>query len=129
MPEVSNVALPAKLLREGVTDMVRICDGRMSGTGFGTVVLHVAPEAAVGGPLALVRTGDVVDLDVAARNLHVELSDDELGRRRAAWAPPPPRARSGYAWLYAEHVLQADKGADFDFLVGARGHEVPRDSH
>lgn len=129
MPEVSNVALPAKMLRAGVTDMVRICDGRMSGTGFGTVVLHVSPEAAVGGPLALVQSGDMVELDVPARSLHLEVSDAELERRRALWKPPAPKASSGYTWLYAEHVTQADSGADFDFLCGARGHGVPRDSH
>ncbi len=129
MPEVSNVALPAKLLRQGVTDMVRICDGRMSGTGFGTVVLHVSPEAAVGGPLALVETGDWVELDVPARSLHLDVSDQELDRRRARWSPPAPKASSGYAWLYLQHVLQADQGADFDFLRGARGDAVPRDSH
>jgi dihydroxy-acid dehydratase len=129
MPEVANVALPAKMLRAGITDMVRICDGRMSGTGFGTVVLHVAPEAAVGGPIALVRTGDTIELDVAARSLRADLPDAELARRRAEWAPPAPKAASGYTWLYTEHVMQADTGADFDFLRGRRGHEVPRDSH
>ncbi len=129
MPEVSNVTLPAKLLKKGVTDMVRICDGRMSGTGFGTVVLHIAPEAALGGPLALVETGDMIDLDVAARSLHLDVADEELARRRSAWSPPAPKARSGYTWLYVEHVLQADGGADFDFLLGARGDAVPRDSH
>jgi len=129
MPEVSNVTLPAKLLKKGVTDMVRICDGRMSGTGFGTVVLHVAPEAALGGPLALVETGDMIELDVAARSLHLDVADEELARRRSAWSPPAPKARSGYAWLYVEHVLQADGGADFDFLLGGRGDAVPRDSH
>jgi dihydroxy-acid dehydratase len=129
MPEVSNVAIPAKLLKQGVTDMVRICDGRMSGTGFGTVVLHVAPEAAVGGPLALVEDGDVIELDVQARTLNLEVPAPELQRRMAAWAPPPRKATSGYTWLYTEHVLQADTGADFDFLLGARGHEVPRESH
>lgn len=129
MPEVSNVALPAKLIRRGITDMVRICDGRMSGTGFGTVVLHVSPEAAVGGPLALVATGDEIELDVPARSLTLCVSEEELARRRAAWASPERKATSGYAWLYTEHVLQADRGADFDFLVGARGHEVPRESH
>ena len=129
MPEVSNVTLPAKLLKKGVTDMVRICDGRMSGTGFGTVVLHIAPEAALGGPLALVETGDMIELDVAARSLHLDVADEELARRRSAWSPPAPKARSGYAWLYVEHVLQADGGADFDFLLGARGDAVPRDSH
>jgi dihydroxy-acid dehydratase len=129
MPEVSNVTLPAKLLKQGVSDMVRICDGRMSGTGFGTVVLHVAPEAAVGGPLALVETGDTIELDVPARLLHLEVPDEELARRRASWSPPGAKAKSGYTWLYVEHVLQADGGADFDFLRGARGDDVPRDSH
>jgi dihydroxy-acid dehydratase len=129
MPEVSNVTLPAKILKQGVTDMVRICDGRMSGTGFGTVVLHVAPEAALGGPLALVETGDTIELDVGARTLHLGVTDEELARRRSEWSPPAPKARSGYAWLYVEHVLQADGGADFDFLLGARGDAVPRDSH
>jgi dihydroxy-acid dehydratase len=129
MPEVSNVPLPLKLVKQGVTDMVRICDGRMSGTGFGTVVLHVSPEAAVGGPLALVKTGDIIELDVPARTLHLDVPDEELERRKATWAPPPPKARSGYTWLYTEHVLQADAGADFDFLQGARGHDVPRDNH
>jgi dihydroxy-acid dehydratase len=128
MPEVANVPLPAKLLRAGVTDMVRICDGRMSGTGYGTVVLHVAPEAADGGPIALVATGDMISLDVPARTLTLEVSDEELDRRRAAWSPPP-MPESGYAWLYTQHVLQADQGADFGFLRGRRGHEVPRDSH
>jgi dihydroxy-acid dehydratase len=129
MPEVSNVPLPAKLLKRGVTDMVRICDGRMSGTGYGTVVLHVTPEAAVGGPLALVRTGDTISLDVPARSLTLEVADEELARRRAAWTPPYGEPDSGYAWLYAHHVLQADEGADFDFLRGSRGRAVPRDSH
>ncbi|WP_026874303.1 IlvD/Edd family dehydratase [Jiangella gansuensis] len=129
MPEVANVPIPTKLLRAGVTDMVRICDGRMSGTGYGTVVLHVTPEAAVGGPLAFVRTGDTVTLDVPARSLTVDVPDDELERRRAAWKPPEPAHASGYGWLYTQHVLQADQGADFDFLVGARGAAVPRESH
>jgi len=129
MPEVSNVPLPTKLLKAGVTDMVRICDGRMSGTGYGTVVLHVSPEAAVGGPLALVQTGDRIILDVPARTLSIDVSDEELERRRAAWTPPPQRYTSGYAWLYTQHVTQAHEGVDFDFLRGARGHEVPRESH
>lgn len=129
MPEVSNVPLPAKLLRAGVTDMVRVCDGRMSGTGFGTVILHVAPEAAVGGPLALVRSGDTIVLDVPQRTLHLEVAPEELERRRAAWHAPAPRQASGYPWLYTMHVLQAPAGADFDFLVGRRGDAVPRDSH
>ncbi|HTV11029.1 MAG TPA: IlvD/Edd family dehydratase [Acidimicrobiales bacterium] len=129
MPEVSNVALPAKLLKQGVTDMVRICDGRMSGTGFGTVVLHICPESAIGGPLALVQTGDTIELDVAARALHLEVSDEELERRRADWSPPATKVGSGYTWLYVQHVLQANEGADFDFLIGSRGDGVPRDSH
>jgi dihydroxy-acid dehydratase len=129
MPEVSNVALPAKLLHDGVTDMVRICDGRMSGTGFGTVVVHVAPEAASGGPLAVVQSGDTIELDVPARSLRIDIPPDELASRRAAWAAPVDQAESGYEWLYTAHVLQADMGADFDFLQGTRGHRVPRDSH
>ncbi len=129
MPEVANVALPAKLLRAGITDMVRISDGRMSGTGYGTVVLHVSPEAAVGGPLALVRTGDRIELDVPERRLTLAVSDEELARRRADWTPPERDAESGYQWLYREHVQQADAGVDFDFMRGSRGHAVPRDSH
>lgn len=129
MPEVGNLELPRKLLDAGVTDVVRISDARMSGTAYGTVVLHVAPESAAGGPLALVRTGDIVELDVPARRLHLHVDDDELARRRAAWTPPEPAYRSGYARLYVDHVLQADRGADFDFLVGRRGDSVPRQSH
>ncbi len=130
MPEVANVPIPARLLREGVMDMVRISDGRMSGTGYGTVVLHVSPEAAVGGPLALVCTGDRIRLDVPARSLTVDVSDDELAQRLTVWSPPlRPEDRSGYRWLYREHVLQADAGADFDFLTGSRGAAVSRDSH
>ena len=109
--------------------MVRISDARMSGTGFGTVVLHVSPEAAVGGTLAFIRTGDWVTLDVPARSLTLEVGDEELGRRRAGWTPPPNPHRRGYARLYVEHVLQADRGADLDFLVGASGSAVPRDNH
>jgi dihydroxy-acid dehydratase len=110
MPEVANVPLPARLLRRGVSDMVRICDGRMSGTGFGTVVLHVSPEAALGGPLALVRTGDRIELDVPARTLTLDVPGEELARRRRAWQPPAPGPASGYAWLYTQHVLQAELG-------------------
>jgi dihydroxy-acid dehydratase len=131
MPEVANLPLPPKLLQRGVRDMVRICDGRMSGTAYGTVVLHVAPEAAAGGPLGLIRTGDVIELDVAARRLDVDVPQEELRRRE-----PPAAAVAGYAapargWqrLYVDHVLQADRGADLDFLVGASGHEVGRESH
>ncbi|MFD5569473.1 IlvD/Edd family dehydratase [Streptomyces cadmiisoli] len=129
MPEVANVPLPAKLLKAGVTDMVRVCDGRMSGTGYGTVVLHVAPEAAVGGPLALVCDGDPIVLDVPNRTLRLDVADAELQRRRELWETPAPRYTSGYTWLYTQNVGQADEGADFGFLRGSRGHEVPRDSH
>jgi dihydroxy-acid dehydratase len=128
MAEVGNMALPPKILKKGITDMVRISDARMSGTAYGTVVLHVAPEAAAGGPLALVRTGDVIELDVAARRLHLDVSDEELARRRAAWKAPDAPKR-GYYKLYVEHVQQADKGADLDFLVGGSGTTVTRDSH
>jgi L-arabonate dehydrase len=130
MAEVGNMGLPPKVLKTGVTDMVRISDARMSGTAYGTAVLHVAPEAAAGGPLALVRDGDMIELDVEARRLHLDVSDAELARRRAEWRVPelklPP---GGYARLYIEHVQQADQGADLDFLVGCRGHEVARESH
>jgi dihydroxy-acid dehydratase len=129
MPETANVPLPAKLLKKGVRDMVRICDGRMSGTAYGTVILHVAPEAAAGGPLALVETGDQITLDVPARTLTLDVPDDELERRRQQWNPPAPAAARGWTRLYTEHVLQADQGADLDFLVGSSGSEVGRDSH
>ncbi|BBE71621.1 IlvD/Edd family dehydratase [Oharaeibacter diazotrophicus] len=128
MAEVGNMPLPPKVLRKGVTDMVRISDARMSGTAYGTVVLHVAPEAASGGPLALVRDGDVIALDVPNRALTLEVSDEELARRRADWTPPPAPAR-GWAKLYVDHVLGADKGADLDFLVGGGGTPKLRDSH
>ena len=129
MPETANVPLPAKLLKRGVRDIVRICDGRMSGTAYGTVVLHVAPEAAAGGPLALVRTGDWITLDVPARTLSLDVPDDELAARRAAWTPPPRPASRGWTWLYTEHVQQADRGCDLDFLTGASGAQVGRDPH
>lgn len=129
MAEVGNMALPQKLLRRGIRDMIRISDARMSGTAFGTVVLHAAPEAAVGGPLALVRSGDMIELDVEARKLHLEVSDGELARRRSEWTPPLPAMKGGYQSLYVERVLQADRGADLDFLVGCRGHAIPRESH
>jgi dihydroxy-acid dehydratase len=128
MAEVGNMALPPKVLRKGITDMVRISDARMSGTAYGTVVLHVSPESAAGGPLALVRTGDVIELDVPARKLHLDVSEAELAKRRAVWVAPEPPKR-GYYKLYVEHVQQADKGADLDFLVGGSGTTVTRDSH
>ena len=131
MPEVSNMPLPKKLLEQGVRDMVRVCDGRMSGTAYGTVVLHVAPEAAAGGPLALVRTGDLISLDVEARRIDIEVPDDELAARTpddatvAGFANP----RRGWERLYVDHVLQADTGADLDFLLGSSGSRVSRESH
>ncbi|WP_298332687.1 IlvD/Edd family dehydratase [Haloactinopolyspora sp.] len=128
-PEVGNVPVPKVLLSAGVEDVVRISDARMSGTGYGTCVLHVAPEAAAGGPLALVRTGDWIELDVAARRLDLLVDDDELAARRAAHAPADPPPQRGWAKLYTEHVLQADRGADLDFLVGGSGDAVPRHSH
>jgi dihydroxy-acid dehydratase len=109
--------------------MIRISDARMSGTAYGTVVLHVAPEAAAGGPLALVQNGDLITLDVAARSLHLHVEAEEMERRRAAWVPPTPHADRGWAKLYIDHVLQADKGVDLDFLVGRTGSPVPRDNH
>jgi dihydroxy-acid dehydratase len=128
-PEVGNMQMPRKLLESGVSDMVRISDARMSGTGFGTCVLHVAPEAAAGGPLALVQTGDLVELNVAQRRLDLLVDDHTLRQRRATLPPPPPPAERGWAALYTQHVLQADRGADLDFLVGASKDVVPRHSH
>jgi L-arabonate dehydrase len=129
MAEVGNMPLPPKVLRKGITDMVRISDARMSGTAYGTVVLHTAPEAAAGGPLALVQNGDLITLDVAARKLHLHVDDAELERRRANWKAPEPAMQSGYWKLYIDHVLQADEGADLDFLRGMRGAAVPKDNH
>jgi dihydroxy-acid dehydratase len=121
--------LPPKVLRKGITDMVRVSDARMSGTAYGTVVLHVAPEAAAGGPLALVRDGDMVELDVPARKLHLHVGDEELLRRRAAWQAPALPMERGWTRLYVEHVQQANLGADMDFLVGKSGAAVPKDNH
>jgi dihydroxy-acid dehydratase len=129
MGEVGNMPLPTKILKRGITDMVRISDARMSGTAYGTVVLHAAPEASAGGPLALVKNGDEIELDVARRRLHLHVSDAELAKRRAAWKPPKPPMKRGYVKLYVEHVNQASEGADLDFLVGKSGSDVPRDNH
>ena len=129
MAEVGNMPLPPKVLRKGITDMVRISDARMSGTAYGTVVLHTAPEAAAGGPLSLVQNGDIIELDVPKRLLHLHVSDEELARRQALWKAPEPPMGSGYWKLYIDHVLQADEGVDLDFLVGKRGSAVPRDNH
>ena len=129
MAECGNMPLPPKVLRKGITDMVRISDARMSGTAYGTVVLHTAPEAAAGGPLALVRTGDMIELDVANRRVHLDVTDAELAKRRAEWKGPPKHLDRGYNKLYVDHVLQANQGADFDFLVGKSGSFVPKDNH
>ena len=129
MAEVGNMGLPPKVLRKGITDMVRISDARMSGTAYGTVVLHTAPEAAVGGPLAVVRTGDMIELDVPNRRLHLDIPDVELAARLADWQPSAPAPRGGYAQIFHDHVQGADTGADFDFLIGCRGADVGKDSH
>lgn len=129
MPEVGNVDLPEKLLRKGVKDMIRISDGRMSGTAAGTVILHVSPEAAIGGTLALVRDGDIIELDVEQRRLHLNVSHEELQKRREQWTAPEPVATRGYVKLYIDHVQQAHLGADMDILNGGSGSEVTRDLH
>jgi len=128
MAEVGNMPLPPKLLRRGITDILRISDARMSGTAYGAVVLHVSPEAAAGGPLALVQNGDMIEVDVPARKLHLDVSDAELAKRRANWKPAPQPARGWYK-IYVDHVQQAHLGADLDVLVGGSGSEVKRDSH
>jgi len=131
MPEVGNMPLPRKLLARGVRDMVRISDARMSGTAFGTVILHVATEAEAGGPLAIVQTGDEIEFDGPARKLELLVSSKEIEARLAKWrgARPAPKYQRGYYKLYIDHVLQADKGCDLDFLVGASGSNVERESH
>ena len=129
MAEVGNMALPTKVLKKGITDMVRISDARMSGTAYGTVVLHVAPEAAAGGPLALVENGDIIEIDVTARSIHVDISQAELDARKARWVLPDTGPERGYVHLYVEHVNQADTGCDLDFLVGKSGAAVPRENH
>jgi L-arabonate dehydrase len=129
MAEVGNMGLPPKVLKKGIFDMVRISDARMSGTAYGTVILHTSPEAAVGGPLAIVRDGDMIEVDVAARRIHLDISEDQLEARLAAWKPAVEVPDGGYARLYVSHVQGAETGADLDFLRGCRGSEVPRDSH
>ena len=129
MAEVGNMPLPQKILRRGITDMVRVSDARMSGTAYGTTVLHTAPEAAAGGALAIVQNGDLITLDVAGRKLHLHVSDEEIAKRLAAWKPLEPRLTSGYWKLYTDTVLQADEGCDLDFLRGQRGAFIPRDNH
>jgi dihydroxy-acid dehydratase len=129
MPEVGNMSMPKKLLDKGITDLVRISDGRMSGTGFGTVILHVSPEAAAGGTLAVVQSGDVIELNVPNRSLQLLVSDEEVARRKQVWSSTAFPIERGYVQLYVRHVEQAHLGADFDFLKGASGSEVTRDSH
>jgi dihydroxy-acid dehydratase len=125
MPEWGMLPIPRKLIKAGVRDMVRISDARMSGTSYGACILHVSPESYVGGPLALVRTGDEIEVDVARRRIHLHVSDEELGRRRAAWTPPPPRYARGYGAMFSEHIAQADQGCDFDFLEGTAATAEP----
>ncbi|MCO6384702.1 L-arabinonate dehydratase [Oceanicola sp. 502str15] len=129
MAEVGNMGLPPKVLKKGITDMVRISDARMSGTAYGTVILHTSPEAAAGGPLAVVQSGDIIEVDVANRRLHLDIPEAELTERLAAWSPTHEQPKSGYAWLHQQHVMGADTGADLDFLKGCRGNDVGRDSH
>ncbi len=125
MPEWGMLPIPTKLVQAGVKDMLRLSDARMSGTSYGACMLHCAPEAYIGGPLALVQTGDLITVDVPARRIHLDVSDEELARRRAAWTPPPPRYERGYGWVFSRHILQADEGCDFDFLETSFGAPVP----
>ena len=125
MPEWGMLPIPTKLVKQGVRDMLRLSDARMSGTSYGACILHASPEAYIGGPLALVQTGDLITVDVPARRIHLEVSDAELERRRAAWVPPPPRFERGYGWMFSRHILQADQGCDFDFLETGFGAPVP----
>jgi dihydroxy-acid dehydratase len=125
MPEWGMLPIPTKLLKAGVKDMLRLSDARMSGTSYGGCLLHCSPEAAIGGPLALVKTGDTISVDVPARTIHLDVSDDELARRKAAWQAPPPRYERGYGWMFSKHILQADQGCDFDFLETTFGAPVP----
>lgn len=125
MPEWGMLPIPRKLLAQGVRDMVRISDARMSGTSYGTCILHVAPESWIGGPLALVRTGDIVRLDVPGRRLTLEISEDEMAARRDAWTPRAPRFSRGYGSLFSQHVTQANLGCDFDFLEGTQTTSEP----
>jgi dihydroxy-acid dehydratase len=128
-PELGNLPLPKKVLKKGITDMVRISDARMSGTAYGAVVLHISPESAVGGTLALVKDGDMIALDVEQRRLELEVPEAELARRRVAWKPPASHATRGWVKLYEEHVMQAHQGCDLDFLTGKSGAAVPRPAH
>jgi dihydroxyacid dehydratase/phosphogluconate dehydratase len=129
MPEWGMLPIPQKLLKEGVRDMVRISDARMSGTSYGTCILHVAPEAHIGGPLALVEDGDMIALDIFGRSLTLEVSEEELARRREKWKAPAPHYPRGYGWMFSQHIQQADKGCDFDFLRSAEPVPEPEVHH
>jgi len=129
MAEVGNMPIPRRLLKKGITDMVRISDGRMSGTAYGTCVLHISPESAIGGNLALVKNGDWIEINVQNRSLHLDVSESELAKRRAQWKPIDLNITRGYQRLYLDHVTQADEGADLDFLVGKSGAPIPRENH
>ena len=131
MPEVANMQLPRKILEKGITDMVRICDGRMSGTAYGTVVLHVAPESAAGGPLGIIQSGDIIELDVFARTINVKLTEEEISKRVPSAKSKDAYANPSRGWqrMYIDHVMQSDKGADLDFLLGSSGSAVSRESH
>jgi dihydroxy-acid dehydratase len=124
MPEWGMLPIPTKLVKQGVRDMVRLSDARMSGTSYGACILHVAPEAYVGGPLALVKNGDRITLDVAARTINLDVGEDELARRRTAWKPPERRFERGYGWMFTRHIRQANEGCDFDFLETGFGAPV-----
>ena len=125
MPEWGMLPIPKKLLKQGIRDMVRISDARMSGTSYGACVLHISPESYVGGPLALVKNGDMISVDVPARTIRLEISDDEMAARKAAWKAPEPRYERGYGWMFSKHIEQANDGCDFDFLRTDFGGPVP----
>jgi len=129
MAEVGNMGLPPKVLKKGIKDMIRISDARMSGTAYGTVILHTSPEAAAGGPLAVVQNGDMIEVDVEQRRLHLDISEAELTKRLSNWKPSHDVAKSGYAWMHQKHVEGADTGADLEFLKGCRGAPVGKDAH
>jgi dihydroxy-acid dehydratase len=124
MPEWGMLPIPIKLVKQGVKDMLRISDARMSGTSYGACILHVSPEAYIGGPLALVQTGDLISVDVAARSIHLEVSDEELAQRKLVWLQPPKRFARGYGWMFSQHIMQADQGCDFDYLETSFGEAV-----
>ena len=125
MPEWGMLPIPLKLVKQGVRDMLRLSDSRMSGTSYGACILHAAPESFIGGPLALIKTGDMITVDVPSRKIHLEISDEELAKRKAAWVAPTPRYERGYGWMFSKHILQADQGCDFDFLETSFGAAVP----